>query len=167
MPSSRTLVLDHHAISQKIKRITYQIYERNYDEKEIVLVAVEKKGVELASRIEPQLKEVAGMKVKKIRLTINKNEPLKPIKLSEEGESLKGKPVVLIDDVLNSGKTLIYAVRHIINYPVKNLITVVLVDRKHRRYPIKADFAGITLSTTLQDHISVEFKKGDDRVYLE
>jgi len=167
MPSSRTLVLDHHTIAQKIKRITYQIYERNYDEKEIVLVAVEKKGVELAARIEPQLKEVSGMKVRTIHLTINKKEPLKPIKLSADGDELKNKPVVLIDDVLNSGKTLIYAARHILNYPVKKLITVVLVDRRHRRYPIKADYVGMTLSTTLQDHISVEFKKGDDRVYLE
>lgn len=167
MPSSRTLILDHDTVSQKIKRITFQIYERNYGEKEIILVAIEKKGVELAARIAPQLQEVSGMEVKTVKLSINKKEPLKPVKLSEDGDVLNDKSVILIDDVLNSGKTLIYAAKYILRFPVKKLSTVVLVDRRHRRFPIKADLVGLTLSTTLQDHISVEFKKGNDRVYLE
>lgn len=152
---------------QKIRRIAYQIYEFNYSEKEIIFVAIEKQGVILAERIKPVLEEISGIEVKLLQLKVNKKSPLNNIELSGPGEVLNGKSVILIDDVLNSGRTLIYGAKHILNYEVKNLTTVVLVDRLHRRFPIKADFVGLTLSTTIQDHISVTFQEGDDAVYLE
>jgi pyrimidine operon attenuation protein/uracil phosphoribosyltransferase len=73
----------------------------------------------------------------------------------------------LVDDVLNSGHTLIYAAKEILNYTIKKLTTVVLVDRRHRKFPIKADFVGLTLSTTIQEHITVELTEGKEAVYLE
>ncbi|NEN24464.1 phosphoribosyltransferase [Cryomorpha ignava] len=165
--SNRTLVLDHVSIMQKIRRIAYQIYEFNYSEKEIIFVAIEKQGVILAERIKPILEDISGLKVTLISLKINKKSPLDIPKLNGSGEILNGKSVILIDDVLNSGRTLIYGARHILEYSVKNLTTVVLVDRLHRKFPIKADFVGLTLSTTIQDHISVIFNEGNDAVYLE
>ena len=165
--SNKTLVLDHVSIMQKIRRIAYQIYEFNYSEKEIIFVAIEKQGVILAERIKPVLEEISGIEVKLLQLKVNKKSPLNSIELNGPGEILNNKSVILIDDVLNSGRTLIYAAKHILNYEVKKLTTVVLVDRLHREFPIKADFVGLTLSTTIQDHISVTFQEGDDAVYLE
>ena len=165
--SDRTLVLDHVSIMQKIRRIAYQIYEFNYSEKEIIFVAIEKQGVILAERIKPILEDISGIKVTLISLKINKKSPLNNPELNGSGEILNGKSVILIDDVLNSGRTLIYGARHILEYSVKNLTTVVLVDRLHRKFPIKADFVGLTLSTTIQDHIAVIFSEGNDAVYLE
>ena len=165
--STRTLVLDHVSIMQKIRRIAYQIYEFNYSEKEIIFVAIEKQGVILAERIKPILEDISGIKVTLISLKVNKKSPLSNPLLNGPGEVLNGKSVILIDDVLNSGRTLIYGARHILEYSVKNLTTVVLVDRLHRKFPIKADFVGLTLSTTIQDHIAVIFSEGNDAVYLE
>lgn len=163
----KTLVLNHTSILQKIRRIAYQIYEFNYDEKELVFVAIEKQGTILAERIKPIVEDISGIKVDLIRLKINKKEPLEAPVLHGDGEILRDKSVILIDDVLNSGQTLIYGARHILSYPVRNLTTVVLVDRRHRKFPIKADFVGLTLSTTIQDHIAVDFSEGNDAVYLE
>jgi|SRR5690554_925383 len=165
--SDKTLVLDHVSIMQKIRRIAYQIYEFNSSEKEIIFVAIEKQGVILAERIKPILEEISGIEVTLLQLKVNKKSPLNNIELNGPGEILNNKSVILIDDVLNSGRTLIYGAKHILNYKVKNLTTVVLVDRLHRKFPIKADFVGLTLSTTLQDHISVIFRKDNDAVYLE
>jgi|SRR5690606_20429315 len=163
----KTLVLDHVSIMQKIRRIAYQIYEFNYSEKEIIFVAIENQGVILADRIKPILEEISGIKVTLLSLKINKKSPLTNPELNGSGVVLNGKSVILIDDVLNSGRTLIYGARHILEYSVKNLTTVVLVDRLHRKFPIKADFVGLTLSTTIQDHIAVIFSDGNDAVYLE
>lgn len=163
----KTLVLDHESIMQKIRRIAYQIYEFNYSEKEIIFVAIEHQGVILAERIKPILEEISGIKVTLLSLKINKKSPLSNPVLNGSGEILNDKSVILIDDVLNSGRTLIYGARHILEYSVKNLTTVVLVDRLHRKFPIKADFVGLTLSTTIQNHISVIFGDDKDAVYLE
>ncbi|HKK39383.1 MAG TPA: phosphoribosyltransferase family protein [Cryomorphaceae bacterium] len=167
MPQERVLVLDHVKIQQKLRRIAYQIFEFNHQEKSLALVAIEKKGVFLAERIIPILEDISGMKVELIKLAINKENPNDEPTWNGDTSVLNGKSVILVDDVLNSGRTLIYAARHILDYNVKKLTTVVLVDRRHRRFPIKADFVGMTLSTTLQDHIAVEFQEGNDKVYLE
>lgn len=167
MSETATLVLDHERIVQKLKRIAFQIYEFNHNEKEVVMVAVERKGTEMAQRLIPLLREVAHFDITLLRLKIDKKQPLNTPVLNGEAEDLAGKSVVLVDDVLNSGRTLMYAACHVLRQPVAKLRTVVLVDRKHRKFPIKADFVGLTLSTTLHDHINVVFKKGNDAVYLE
>lgn len=167
MPQERVLVLDHIKILQKLRRIAYQLYEFNHQEQTLTFVAIEKKGVFLAERIIPILEDISGIKVNLINLAINKENPKDNPTWSGDTSFLAGKSVILVDDVLNSGRTLIYAARHILDYEVKKLTTVVLVDRRHRRFPIKADFVGLTLSTTLQDHIAVEFKEGNDNVYLD
>lgn len=165
--SDRTLVLNHESILQKIKRIAYQIYEYNYDEDELIFVSIESRGTVLAERLKPIFEDISKVKVNLMTLEINKKSPLETPVLSGNGADLTNKSVVLIDDVLNSGRTLIYGARHILTYPVRNLTTVVLVDRRHRKFPIKADFVGLTLSTTIQDHIAVQFSPGNDAVYLE
>ena len=165
---AQTLVLDSKQIQQKINRIAYEIYENNYHEKEIILAGIASNGYFLAKRIMEVLKKITPLKVTLIEITINKKLPLaSEIKINLTNKELENKVIVLVDDVLNSGKTLIFGAKHFLSSQVKRLITVVLVDRGHNRYPIKADFVGLSLSTTLQEHISVEIeKKGKEAVYL-
>jgi len=166
MSDTSTRILDHAQISQKLRRMAYQIFEHYQDEKEVVVVAVERKGRLLSERIVPLIREVAGFEIVQINLKIDKKNPLSTPVLDADGAVLEGKPVVLIDDVLNSGRTLMYAACHILRWPIAKMCTVVLVDRRHRKFPIKADFVGLTLSTTLQDHIDVVFEPGNDNAYL-
>ena len=97
---------------------------------------------------------------------IDKKKPLNPIKTSITNDIYKNKPLVLVDDVLNSGATLIYGIKHFLEVPLKRFKTAVLVNRNHKKYPVKADFKGISLSTTLQEHVVVEFTKNKAIAYL-
>jgi len=104
--------------------------------------------------------------VERVDLKLDKDRPLEePVVLSVELDTLKGRTVLLVDDVLMSGRTLMYAAAHLVSVPLKQLTTVVLVDRRHRTFPIRADIVGLTLSTTLREHISVELGRRD-AVYL-
>lgn len=163
---TKTRILDHKQIERKIRRIAYQLYETNLGWKEVTVVAIADKGVLLADRLVPVLEAISPLRVKRLELKIDKKDPLQVPSLSGSPSNLEGKSVILLDDVLNSGRTLVYAARHILGHPIARLSTVVLVDRRHRKFPIKADFVGMTLSTTMQDHIEVEFSPGADAAYL-
>lgn len=166
--ATKTIVLQHEQIQQKINRIAYEIYESNVSAKVLYVVGIEKAGYILAERLCVILKSISPIEIKLVKLSLHKDEPLEhPIQLSVHVNELADNSVILVDDVLNSGKTLIYAAHYLLQSPLKNLNTVCLVDRLHRRFPIRADFVGLTLSTTLQEHIQVEFSQGNDIVYLE
>jgi pyrimidine operon attenuation protein/uracil phosphoribosyltransferase len=164
----KTLILNSTQIQQKINRIAYEIYENNYDEKEIIIAGIAKNGFVLANHIAEVLQKISPIKTKLIEIVIDKKNPLSAeIKLGMSDKELQNKVIILVDDVLNSGRTLIFGAKPFLMMPVKRLTTVVLVDRGHNRYPIKADFVGLSLSTTLQEHITVEIdKKGKEAVYL-
>lgn len=166
--SQKNLILNSQQIVQKINRIAYEIYENSHEEKEIVMAGIAPNGYLLAQRLSKALKEISGPEVHLMEIRIDKENPY-----SEKGNAelrdrdFKNKIIVLVDDVLNSGKTLIFGTRLFMHAPVKRLLTAVLVDRNHNRYPVKADFRGLSLSTTLQEHVTVELKgKGKDEVYL-
>lgn len=165
---NRTLVLNNKQIQQKINRIAHEIYENNYDEKDIIVAGIAPNGFILAERIADVLKSISPIKIKLIEINLDKNDPISSkIEIDISEKDLKNKVIILVDDVLNSGKTLIFGAKPFLISPVKRLTTVVLVDRGHNRYPIKADFVGVSLSTTLQEHITVEInKKGKEAVYL-
>ncbi len=166
MNKPRTLLLNNHQISQRIDRIAYQIYEDNADESEIIIVGIWQNGYLLAEKIHEALKRISNLKAKLIDLRIDKHLPVAgDVVLSVPMEQLTGKSIVLVDDVLNSGKTLIYSMKALLRIDTKKIRTVLLVDRDHRRYPVLADFVGMTLSTTFQEHVSVEFGR-EDAVYL-
>ncbi|EKF54282.1 phosphoribosyltransferase [Galbibacter marinus] len=166
MTTQENKILSHEEIQHKIKRIAYQIYETYVDEDEIVIAGIAASGLELAKKIDKCFKEIADIKTIFCEVTIDKTNPLKPIITSLDKSEYQNKSVIVVDDVLNSGSTLIYAVRHFLDVPLKKLKTVVLVDRNHKKYPVKADFKGISLSTSLQEHVDVVFEKGNDAVYL-
>lgn len=166
MEKTSVPILDHDQIKHKIKRIAYQIYESNVDEKQIVLAGISKSGFTLAKRLQSELNNISDLDVLLCEVKINKKNPLEKISTSMTSEEYQNKSLVLIDDVLNSGTTLIYGVRHFLDVPLKRFKTAVLVDRSHKKYPVKADFKGISLSTSLHETVKVHFKEGDDSVEL-
>jgi pyrimidine operon attenuation protein / uracil phosphoribosyltransferase len=164
---SKTLILSSKQIQQKINRIAYEIYENNHDEKEIIIAGISGNGYLFAKRIADVLQKISPIKNKLIEIVINKENPVaSEIKITLTEKELKNKVIILVDDVLNSGKTLIFGAKPFLSASVKRLTTAVLVDRGHNRYPIKADFVGLSLSTTLQEHITVDLKKSNETVYL-
>lgn len=166
MNSKRTTVLDHERVQRKLHRIALQLHEEHVDEKRVVLVGIAPRGHLLAERLAKLLEQRSAIAVKLVKLALDKDQPLeKPVQLSVDPSELKNEVVVLVDDVLMSGRTLMYAAAYLVAIPPRKLSTVVLVDRMHRTFPIRADIVGLTLSTTLQEHISVELGKADV-VYL-
>ncbi|MBS1583643.1 MAG: phosphoribosyltransferase [Bacteroidetes bacterium] len=166
MPPERTIVLDHDRVQRKLRRIAFQIYEENCAQQELTLVGVVPRGLQLAKRLKAILEEISPLRITLLELTLDKDQPLTgPVKLNTAIGTLEGRVVVLVDDVLMSGRTLMHAATHLVQVPLDRLTTVVLVDRRHRAYPIRADIVGLTLSTTLQEHISVELGR-KDAVYL-
>jgi pyrimidine operon attenuation protein/uracil phosphoribosyltransferase len=163
----KTKVLSTTQIEQKINRLAHQLYENNYNEKDIVVLGIVDRGYVLAKRIVKVLNEISDMKVHLGEVKVNKQDPMNgEITFSLENSELKDKVVFLVDDVINSGKTMIYVVNEILKVPVNKLRTLVLVDRKHNSYPIRADYVGVSLSTTLQEHVVVNLDEGRDVVEL-
>lgn len=154
---TRTQILTPLEIDQKVQRIAWQIYEQNLKETEITLAGIEDRGFLLASEIEKHLKKISRLKTEMVRVKMDKKNPKDTIVLTPDSNNFNNKVIVLIDDVLNSGKVLIYGVNHFLNFNLKKLTTAVLVDRNHKRYPVKADVKGLSLSTSLQENIDVVF----------
>ncbi|MBO9586217.1 MAG: phosphoribosyltransferase domain-containing protein [Flavobacterium sp.] len=154
---SSNIILTNQEIEHKIKRIAYQIYETFVDEEEVVIAGIASNGFVFAEKIALALRNISTLKVSICEVKINKQNPQEAIQTSLSTEEYKNKGLVLVDDVLNSGTTLIYAVRHFLDVPLKKFKTAVLVDRNHKKYPVKADFKGISLSTSLLEHVQVVF----------
>ena len=161
------IILNQQEIENKIKRIAYQIYETFADEEEIVLAGIASNGFILAEKISVVLNIISEIKVTLCEVKIDKQNPFNPISTSITKESYSNKNVVLVDDVLNSGSTLIYGVKHFLEVPIKKFKTVVLVDRNHKKFPVKADFKGISLSTSSKEHVNVVFESDNCYAYLE
>ena len=158
---SDNVILTHEQIQHKIKRIAYQIYETNVNEKEIVVAGIAENGYIFAQRLKTILETIADMNVILCKVTMNKKSPQNTVETSLTPQEYQNKSLVLIDDVLNSGTALIYGVKHFLEVPLTMFKTAVLVNRNHKKYPIKADFKGISLSTSLHEHIEVKFGKED------
>ena len=164
---SKNIILTHQEIEHKIRRIAYQIYETFVDEEEIIIAGIASNGYIFAKKIATALEAISPIKVSICKVQINKQNPQLPIETSLTQQEYANKGLILVDDVLNSGTTLIYAVRHFIDVPLKKFKTAVLVDRNHKKYPVKADFKGISLSTSLLEHVQVVFDEdGSSHAYL-
>lgn len=161
-------ILSHEQIQHTIRRIAYQIYEANVEEEEIVIAGIDGGGLQFAKKLQTILQKITQAKIRLCKMSMDKANPLKSgVQTSIPEKEYENKSVVLVDDVLNSGTTLIYGVHHFLKTPLKQLKTAVLVNRNHKKYPVKADFKGISLSTSLQEHVHVEFKTKNDIVYLD
>ena len=166
METQKNIILNSLQIEQKTKRIAYQIYESNHNEKEVILAGIVDNGYYFTEKLAAILRDISDLKITLCKVHLDKENPLGGVTTSLNIDDYKNKPLVLIDDVLNSGTTLIYGIKHFLEVPLKRFKTAVLVNRNHKKYPVKADFKGISLSTSTQEHIYVEFNENEAVAYL-
>lgn len=160
-------ILSAEQINQKINRLAFQIMEVSFGEGHIFIGGIHGNGYLLAQRLHEIIAQHSQLKSSVFEIGINKDEPWsEPITLSLEKEQLRNGFIILVDDVVNSGKTLQFALIEILRFPTKAIKTVTLVDRTHRRFPIRADFVGLSLSTTLKEHVAVDLSRGLEKAYL-
>ncbi len=154
------VILKNDAIKQKIVRLAYEIAEQNYDAREIVLLGINNNGWRFAKLLQASLEEVLPGKSSLSRLRLNPAKPnVDPIVIDNEINHLKGKSLIVVDDVANTGRTLFYAVKPLLEIIPAKVQMAVLVDRMHKSFPVHVDFVGLSLATTVQDHIEVHLGK--------
>lgn len=162
--TTRTRILDHLQVKKKIDRMAYEIFENCQEDQKVFLVGIARRGFSLAQLIQARLESISKLKVVLVELKLQDSITEPKLKGAEAGD-MKGAAVVLVDDVLNSGNSLMRAASGLMSFAPKRLMTAVLVDRHHRLYPIRVDIVGLTLSTTMKEHIEVEFGQ-KPKVYL-
>jgi pyrimidine operon attenuation protein/uracil phosphoribosyltransferase len=168
MPNQPLLILNQQQIQQKIDRIAYQILEDNFDEKEIIIAGMLPRGGFLAARLKKVLDEIAPFKSTLLTIDLDRFGSSLNAKVDFDIQICNDKVVILVDDVLNSGKSLAYGFGVFLDVPLKKLRTVVLVDRNHKSFPVTTDYSGIALSTIIKQHIDVVLSETgqEDAVYL-
>jgi pyrimidine operon attenuation protein/uracil phosphoribosyltransferase len=154
----KTKIVDATQVKKIIRRMAYQIFERNFDAKDLVFAAISGQGNELS--------EISKIKTQTIDILIDKANPLPSEVVLNPAIGLANKTIVMVDDVLNTGRTLIYAMTPFLGKQVKSIQVAVLVDRNHPSYPVNADYKGVSLQTTLQEHVSVEIERKKINIYL-
>jgi pyrimidine operon attenuation protein / uracil phosphoribosyltransferase len=153
-----TEVLNHKQVNDRIHRIAWQIFEEFHEESKVIIAGIANRGYLLAEILQAELIKISDLQVELSKLEFDKENPLSSKPILKPDFELDHQNIVLVDDVLKSGGTLIYGVRHFLSFPIRTLKTVVLVDRNHKRYPVKADFKGLSLSTSMQEHVSVHIE---------
>lgn len=167
MENEQTLILNNDQVKQKIKRIAYEVLENNHDEDEVVFVGVWEQGYEVANLIKKEVEKIAKFSVRLLKINLDKELPTQgEIKLDGEVETLKNKVVIVVDDVLNTGRTIAYSLKPFLNVKVKKIETAFLVNRSHTNFPISCTYTGYELSTTINDHVEVEFMGSKVNVFL-
>ncbi|HPI55445.1 MAG TPA: phosphoribosyltransferase family protein [Chitinophagaceae bacterium] len=162
----KTQLLDAQQIELKLNRLAVEIYENNMQEEELLFVGIEGRGVDMAKLLKKKIEKISDLSIKMYTLAIDKESPVDSH--ITEAMNCDGKSIILIDDVANSGKTLMFALKNFLMVIPKKIQIAVMVDRKHKRYPVTADYIGMQISTTLQEHIVVCVEKGQlKQVYIE
>jgi pyrimidine operon attenuation protein/uracil phosphoribosyltransferase len=164
--SEKSLVLNGNQVIQKIRRIAYEIYENNFSEKSIVLAGIDGQGYALAKILEKELKSISPLEVVLVKVSLDKLAPVQSdVTIDVSSKELKRKCIILIDDVLNTGRTLAYSLKPFTALEIKKIEVAVLVNRSHTLFPIVPTYSGYALATTLTDHVEVKLGKGAS-VYL-
>ncbi|MBC7744180.1 MAG: phosphoribosyltransferase [Flavobacterium sp.] len=168
MSNRKLLILNKKQISQKIDRMAYQVLEDNLNETEIVIAGIVETGYTIAIRLKTVLEKISQIKIILMKIELDKTSKHLKANTDIEIDSVKNKVIILVDDVLNSGRTLAYGLGIFLDVPLKKLRTLVLVDRNHRIFPVSPDFTGLELATVLKEHVEVvlNIKGEDDAVYL-
>ncbi len=164
--AEKSLILTDQQINQKIKRMAFEIYENNFKEKSIVLAGIDGQGYAFAKILGKELESIAQLEVVIAKVTVDKLAPQQSeITIDKESKEYKKKCVLLVDDVLNTGRTLAYAMKPFFEVGVKKMEVAVLVNRSNTLFPIMPTYTGYELSTTLKDHVEVILGKKSS-VYL-
>ena len=160
-------ILNERQIQQKIKRLAIQVIENNHLESELILIGINNTGMRFAEMLRTRLVKISAKQFPLINLKINPRNPLDPpIQLEISKEELSGKTILLVDDVANSGRTLFYACKPIMEVLPKKLETIVLVDRTHKSFPVSVNYFGVSLATTLRENITVKLSDTEQAVFL-
>ncbi|MBC7947982.1 MAG: phosphoribosyltransferase [Chitinophagaceae bacterium] len=147
-------ILDRSIADKKLRRMALEIIEHNQDEKQVILAGIRESGSVVAKCIQRLLSDIAGMETELISISLDKKEP-REVTLSKKID-FNDRVVIVVDDVANSGRTLLYAMKPFLEYHPKKIQTLVLVGRSHNSFPVHPDYVGLTIATTLQEHIYVE-----------
>ena len=165
--SEKNIILDKKETLQKIRRIAYEIYERNYQEKEIVIAGIFDKGYFFAELLSKELQLLCKLNVILVKIMIDKSAKIQcDVSLDIDVKLLKDKVVVITDDVLNTGRTLVYSLQPFLTIPLKKLQTAVIINRSHNSFPVSPDYIGYSLGTTIKEHINVVFEEENFGVYM-
>lgn len=160
MPIATTEVLDHTQVKHRITRMAWQIYENHIDENNLIIAGIANSGFLLAQLIADELRNISNLDIELHKLILDKKNLLTTtLALEPTPSALEGKSIVVVDDVLNTGSTLIYGVKLFLDHAVAQIHTAVLVDRNHKKFPVKADFKGLSLSTSLKEHVEVKIEQ--------
>ena len=162
-------ILTKAQIQQKIDRLAHGILENNFEEKELFLAGINNKGLLFASLLRDALQKITRIPIQLIQIRLNPAKPLQePVQIDVAPEQLKGKVIIVIDDVANTGRTIFYAMKPLLEIVPSKVEVAVLVDRKHKSFPIAADYVGLSLATTMQEDIDVRIRDTKDwAVYLK
>lgn len=166
MTETKALVLNHKQIKQKITRMAYEVYERNAFENEIIFAGITGMGFILAGFLAKCLKDISPLDVKVIEILLDKADVNRGKVALSENTDLNNKCVLVVDDVLNTGKTLVYALKPFLDLPIKKMEVAVLVNRSHKLFPVTPDYTGLELATTLNEHITVDLSSDNHSVHL-
>jgi pyrimidine operon attenuation protein/uracil phosphoribosyltransferase len=162
----KSLVLNTKQLSQKIRRIAFEIYENNFSEKSIVLAGIDGQGYAFAKILEKELNTISSIKTLLVKVSLDKFSPVQSeVVVDVPVKELKKKCVILVDDVLNSARTLAYGMKPFLTAEVKKVEVAVLVNRSHTLFPIVPTYTGFELATTLSEHVEVKLGK-EAAVYL-
>jgi len=167
MIAEKSLILDADQVKQKIRRMAFEIYENNFKEKVIVIAGIDGQGYVLAKLLAKQVESISSIEVKLVKISMDKLAPQQSeIELDCDLKDVKKKSIVLVDDVLNTGRTFTYGMKPFLNIEVKKIETAVLINRGHTSFPIQARYLGYELSTTIKEHVEVKLSKDEMSVYL-
>ncbi len=152
-------ILNHRQILQKIKRLSIEILEHNYSEPEIILAGINQNGLAFARLLQAELQILTEIPIKLSSIHLNPADPLsEEVKIALTAEQINGKAIIIVDDVANTGRTIFYAFKPMMFALPRKIQVAVLIDRTHKAFPVQVDFYGMSLATTLKEHISVNLK---------
>jgi pyrimidine operon attenuation protein/uracil phosphoribosyltransferase len=160
-------ILSSQEIKQKTERLAHQLIENTFEEPKVFIGGIQGNGIILANTLADIMRKQMDNEITVFSIKVNKSEPWsEDIVLSSPISDMENGYIILVDDVFNSGKTMQFALVEILKFPTKAIKTVALVDRKHRRFPIKANFVGLSLSTTLKERVEIDLTAGNEKAYL-
>lgn len=167
MVADKNLILDASQIMQKIRRMAFEIYENNFKEKGLVIAGIDGQGYVLARLLAKEVEAIAEIEVSLVKVSLDKLAPQQgEVTLDCDVKTIKKKCIIVVDDVLNTGRTLAYGLKPFLDTEVKKIETAVLVNRSHTLFPIYPQYTGYELSTTIKDHVVVMLGK-ENMVYLK
>ena len=157
--SEKKYVLTGETADKKLRRMALQVAEQNCDADKLILIGIKDNGLVIAHKIRAYLQGVFSGQVSVVELALNKKKPM--LVNLDPAMDFNGKSILLIDDVANSGKTMLYALKPLLETYPKKIQTLVLVERTHKSFPIAVDYVGISISTALDEHITVEVNNSE------